>query len=225
MWPPVDACLLLGHITSLMKPEPGQLMNSALTCLWVTAPGLELWSARVQELVSGLRAKWKVLFPMTASVLLSMGETGQCSLVLSSHSFLHGWPLFGGGYAFRSQRQVPTARVFSSSSHSQFSPTWTGACFRQLDHGPSFETALLVFVRMAAVPWVVLVAGESSQGLEPLGSRVVTSVFPAHVRQGRLGLAFRPPNLKPSLSVLPGPIFRSECCCLDRVLLFKWARK
>lgn len=57
MWPPVDACLLLGHITSLMKPEPGQLMNSALTCLWVTAPGLELWSARVQELVSGLRAK------------------------------------------------------------------------------------------------------------------------------------------------------------------------
>lgn len=51
----------------------------------------------------------------------------------------------------------------------------TGACFRQLDHGPSFETALLVFVRMAAFPWVDLVAGESSQGLEPLGSRTVTS--------------------------------------------------
>lgn len=93
-----------------MKHEPGLPRNSylpsvpALTCLWVTASGMEFLSARVLELVSGLRAKYKVLFPMTASVLLSMGEIGQCSLVLSSHSFcMVGHFFWGGVYAFRSQ--------------------------------------------------------------------------------------------------------------------------
>lgn len=124
MWPLVDACLFLGHITSLMKPEPGQLMNSALTCLWVTAPGLELLSARVQELVSGLRAKWKVLFPMTASVLLSMGETGQCSLVLSSHSFLHGWPLLGGNMLLEAKDKFQQPGCSAPLATASFLPHW-----------------------------------------------------------------------------------------------------
>lgn len=54
----------------------------------------------------------------------------------------------------------------------------TGACSRQLELGPVFESALLVFVRMAAFLCVLLVTGESSQGHEPLGSRGMTSVFP-----------------------------------------------
>lgn len=72
----------------------------------------------------------------------------------------------------------------------------TGACSRQLEHGPFFESALLVFVRMAAFPCVLLVTGESSQGHKPLGSRGMTSVFPVKSQ------VIYPPNLKPFLSAL-----------------------
>lgn len=54
--------------------------------------------------------------------------------------------------------------------------SYIGASSRQLDHGPSFETALLVFVRTSAFPCVLLVTVESSQGHEPLARRVMTSV-------------------------------------------------
>lgn len=140
---------------------------------------MEVLCARVLERVSGLKSELERTVPLhSASDLLSVSET-----VLAVFEFpfiLHGWPLFGG-HAFRSQRHVPTARGFSAppatASFLLAVFSHTGAGSKHLHHGPSCETALLVFVRVAAFPCVVLAPGESSQGQEPLGSRVITSVF------------------------------------------------
>lgn len=202
-----------------MKPEPCLQKNfhtphptptpvSALTCLWDGS----LVCLGVAH-VSGLKSGVEGTVPLhSASVLLSMSET-----VITVFEFLfilHGWPLLGGGgeeHAFRSQRQVPTARGFSAppatASFLLAVFSHTGACSRHLHYGPSCETALLVFVRAAAFPCVALAPGESSQGQEPRGSRVITSVFRMQGVEvsGWLSVLLIPSHL----SLFPGPVSTS----------------